>query len=417
MKNDFDLIVIGGGAAGLMGAITAGERGLKVLLLEKGSQLCRKVLISGGGRCNVTNNKHSNPRDFLSQYPRGGKFLWGPYSRFTQHDTINWFESRGLKLKTETDGRVFPITDSSKDVMNVLLQAAIKAKVEIRLNQQVKKLLFSKEDKQVLGIQLIDGSLIESKNILVACGGMSYQKTGSTGDAYQWAVEAGHKVIPAKPSLTGLLTQEKWLHELKGVSLQNIELKLENQVGLSVKETGAFLFTHWGITGPGIFKITSLAAGTDYSQNQCILILNLVGKKPHEVESGLKEAWQRSPKRKALNCLNGLLPERLEKTIIERIVLNTGKTCAEISKLELHKLSEFLTALKVPISGSRPSGEEIVTAGGVCLDEVDPKTMESRLVKGLYWAGEVLDIDGFTGGYNLQSAWSTGHLAGENIIC
>jgi predicted Rossmann fold flavoprotein len=411
-----DAIIIGGGAAGLMAAIAASEAGLKVLLLEKGPQLGRKILISGGGRCNVTNNKHQNPRDFLAQYPRGGKFLWSAFSRFSHQDTINWFTERGLKLKTEADGRVFPVSDNSNDVLKLLLKECINNGVQIRLKASVKKLLLNSANNELEGLELTDGETLKAKNILVACGGMSYQKTGSTGDAYEWAIKAGHTVMPAKASLTGLLTSESWVHELKGLTIPAAELSLQGQSGKLAKESGALLFTHWGLSGPGIFKISSLAAGTDYKNDKCSLLVNLLpGQKQSQIIQNLREIWQVNPKRKAINCLNGIVPDRLEKTLVVKVIANTSKTCAEISNLELVSLYELVARLKIPVTGTRPSGEEIVTAGGVRLDEVDPKTMESRKVKGLYWAGEVLDIDGFTGGYNLQAAWSTGWLAGKSI--
>ncbi|MDX1920433.1 MAG: NAD(P)/FAD-dependent oxidoreductase [Candidatus Caenarcaniphilales bacterium] len=416
-----NLIIIGGGAAGLMAAITASSNNSqdqKVLLLEKGPKLGRKVLISGGGRCNVTNNKHQSIRDFLKNYPRGSKFLWGPFSRFSHQDTMAWFSERGLKLKTEEDGRVFPVSDDSADVMRVLEDQCLRNKVEIRLNQNVKDIEFQSDS--IKKLILSDGTELLCKNLIIACGGMSYQKTGSSGDAYGWAVKAGHQIVPPKASLTGLVSKDVWVHELKGLALPEIELKLFANDYLLAKECGALLFTHWGVSGPGVFKITSLAAGSDYSSGKYELFLNLFPKeKPQKLKESLRQSlrqtWRENPRRRTKNCLDKMFPERLQETILSFVFLNPEKTCAEISNSELEQIVEHLTNLKINIAGICPSGEEIVTAGGVCLDEVDSKTMESKLQKGLYWVGEVLDLDGFTGGYNLQAAWSTGFVAGSSV--
>ncbi len=414
MNSTYDLIVIGAGAAGLMASIQAGERGLKVLLLEKGEKAGRKILISGGGRCNITNNKYLEIKDFLQNYPRGSKFLWGLLTKFSHIDTINWFESRNLKTKTEDDGRVFPITDNSADVLNTLLKACSQAKVEILYKQNVKNLLI--ENQIVRGIVLENGEIIYSKNILVSCGGMSYQKTGSTGDAYEWAIKAGHKVIKAQPSLTGYLSSDNWVHNLKGLTLANIKLTLCHNSKKIAEQTGGLLFTHWGITGPGVFKISSLAAGQDYNQGIYELFLNLFPDlKVADLENALKEKWKNNARKKVINCLENVCPERLKDEILSQISLNTQKTLSEISKKELGQIVESLIKLKINISGIRPSGEEIVTAGGLEFNEINPNTMQSKIVNGLYWAGEVLNVDGFTGGFNLQSAWTTGWVAGNSV--
>jgi predicted Rossmann fold flavoprotein len=415
-NTNYDLLVIGGGAAGLLGAITAAERGLRVLLLEKGPKLGRKILISGGGRCNVTNNKHSNTRDFLANYPRGNKFLWSAFSRFNQNDLMNWFTARGLKLKTEEDGRVFPVSNNSQDVMNTLEESALKDGIEIKTNHKVTSLLFNDEKTQVKGVELEGNKTLNALNIAVTCGGMSYQKTGSSGDAYNWAVEAGHTVVKPKASLTGLVSSASWVHELKGVSLPDIQLSLYCNGQVIAKENGALLFTHWGVSGPAVFKITSLAAGSDYTQGEFVLKVNFFpSQKRAAVTEMLKLFWKENPKRKTINCLDGILTNRLEKTILELSAINTNKTFSELSNAESERLTSLLTELAIPINQTRPSGEEIVTAGGICLDEINPTTMESKIVKGLYWAGEILDIDGFTGGYNLQAAWSTGWLLGQSV--
>ena len=429
-----DLIVIGGGAAGLMATIQAAESGLNVLLLEKGFKLGRKILISGGGRCNVTNNKYSSIRDFLINYPRGSKFLWGPLSRFSNSDLINWFESKGLKLKTEEDGRVFPITDNSQSVLDVLVNAASKAQAQIEVNKNVCRI---EKENDLFHIYLQNEESYLSKNVLIACGGMSYQVTGSSGDAYEWAKYFGHKVIQPKPSLMGYLSPAKWVHALKGLTLTEVDLQLfyaqslndfdslndkkynqniNHKSILIAKQKGALLFTHWGISGPGVFKITSLAAGTNYAEGIFILKINLLPNiKKEELREVLKEKWKASPKRKVINAIEGLIPARLEEYIVSSMLWNPEKTYGEISNTELDQLIQYITALEIPINGIRPSGEEVVTAGGIDLNEIDSKTMQSKIVSGLYFAGEVIDIDGFTGGFNLQASWSTGWVAGNSI--
>lgn len=410
---EFDLIVIGGGAAGLMASIQAASRGLKVLLLEKGPKLGRKILISGGGRCNVTNNYFQSEREFLSNYPRGAKFLWGPFSRFNHQALMHWFESRGLRLKTEADGRVFPADDNSQSVLNVLTREAQTHKVEILLNEQIVSL---QKDNNVFSVKNVTEKTYFGKNLLIACGGMSYQHTGSSGDAYQWARNFGHSVVQPKVSLTGFLSPQKWVHELKGLALPDVELSLWKDEKIIAKQKGALLFTHWGITGPGVFKISSLASGTNYASGKFTMQVNsFPALKEAVLREKLKEHLQQNIKRKVVNALEGLLPNRLEKYIISQMQWNTNKNNAEISKIEFNQLMSFLHSLKIEIAGTRPSGEEIVTAGGVELSEIDSKSMQSKIVPGLYWAGEVLDIDGFTGGFNLQAAWSTGWVAGNSV--
>ena len=266
-----------------------------------------------------------------------------------------------------------------------------------------------------LGVLLENNNLITASNLLIACGGMTYQSTGSTGTAYKWAIKAGHKVSEPKPSLTGYLSTDPWIKNLAGLSLKDIELKLFSEQVLIAQEKGALLFTHWGITGPGVFKISSLAANKP--QKELYLKINLFAEeKTDQLKTKLKNYWQAHSKRKVINCLDEFVSERLANYIIESVFSNLQKTVSEINNKEFGLLISYLSELKININGKRPSGEEIVTAGGVCLNEIEPQTMASKLVKGLYFAGEVLDVDGFTGGYNLQAAWSTGWLAGNSII-
>lgn len=405
-----DLLVIGGGAAGLMAAITASERGKKVLLLEKGPKLGRKILISGGGRSNITNNKNYSLSQFLANYPRGNKFLWSAFSRFGPLELMNWFEQKGLKLKTESDGRVFPQSDKASDVLEVLLKSA--CNVDIQINCKVVDLCLSP-----LGAILQNDCLIQAQNLLIASGGMSYRQTGSTGDAYEWAIKAGHTINQPKPSLIGYLSPDDSIKEMAGLSLIEAGLKIFASDNLLAQEKGALLFTHWGVTGPGVFKISSLAANHKAKLSQELFLkINLFPNyKKSDLENKLKNSWLTHKKRKIINCLDEFVSERLAKYIVNKVFTNLNKTVSEISKNEFSFLVEHLMALKINLNGIRPSGEEIVTAGGIYLNEIEPQTMASKLIKGLYFAGEVIDVDGFTGGYNLQAAWSTGWLVGQNI--
>jgi predicted Rossmann fold flavoprotein len=432
LQGKYKIVIIGAGAAGLMAAIAAAEKYPgQVLLLEKGSRAGRKILISGGGRCNVTNNKHLNLRDFLANYPRGAKFLWGALSRFSKQDTIDWFEKHGLKLKTEDDGRVFPVSNSSEDVMEILLAQCKSKGVKLKLNTSVSEVIF--EDNKAVAL-LVDGSekITGFESLIITCGGMAYQKTGSSGDAYKWSLKAGHKVSNPKPSLLGFVFEKLSIKDLQGLAFKELELSFVANNKKLFTETEAAVFTHWGdfggISGPVAFRISSLTAGFDYLNNQCFLQLNFFpALSRNDLEKQLKTQWQGNSKRKLINCLQSFVTERLQNFLMDCIQkqefltrheieeINLNKTCSEISKKELNLILDLLTAFKIPILGIRPSGEEIVTAGGVVLDEVCSKTMKSKLITNLYWAGEVLDLDGFTGGYNLQAAWSTGFVAGSSI--
>lgn len=397
------IVVIGGGAAGFFGAIAAAENGGKVTLLEAGRQPLSKVKISGGGRCNVT-HACFDPALLVQAYPRGGKELRGALTRFQPRDTIEWFESRGVKLKTEADGRMFPTSDRSQTIIDCLLTAAQQARVELRTQTRVTAL--GRENSEFV-IELKKGEPMRSDRLLLA--------TGSNPLGYQWAASLGHRVIPPIPSLFTFNLPDPRLQDLAGISLETVRLRLIEKGKERLEQTGGLLITHWGISGPAVLKLSAWHARTLHDkQYQLPLEINwLPSQTPETLREQLLKAKDSFPRRQISNYCPVSLPRRLWQQFINQVGIGEKKRWAEISKRELERLTLELTRGRYQIQGKGIFKDEFVTCGGVSLKEVDFKTMESRLVPGLYFAGEILDIDGITGGFNFQSAWTTGWIAGK----
>ncbi|MDY6785973.1 MAG: NAD(P)/FAD-dependent oxidoreductase [Cyanobacteriota bacterium] len=407
-KQDLRVIVIGGGAAGFFGAIscaTANPRA-RVTVLEAGRTPLAKVLISGGGRCNVTHHCF-DPAILTQNYPRGGKALRGAFARFQPKDTIAWFESRGVKLKTEADGRMFPITDSSETIANCLLQRATEAGVQLRTGAKVESL--ENIAPSCFKIRLKGGEILECDRVLLA--------TGSNRLAYQWAKDLGHTIIPPVPSLFTFNIKDSRLQGLAGISVETVRLRLLETGKTKLEQVGPLLITHWGLSGPAVLKLSAWGARELRDRNyRNFLYVNWIPEyNAQTLRQHLLNYKAQFVKRKiATNCPVDL-PKRLWQSLIHHLGIKPDKPWAELSNVLLNALIEELVQGRYEIRGKGAFKEEFVTCGGVPLKEVNFKTMESRCCSGLYFAGEILDIDGITGGFNFQSAWTTGWLAGQGI--
>jgi predicted Rossmann fold flavoprotein len=406
-----NVIVIGGGAAGFFGAIACAEANpqLKVTLIEAGQKPLAKVRISGGGRCNVTHNCF-DPARLIEHYPRGGKALCGAFTRFQPQDTVQWYESRGVRLKTEADGRMFPVTDDSQTIVNCLMQAAEKAGVNLLTGTGVKtvKQFYDEENKSYFQIELKNDKELKCDRLLIA--------TGSNPLGYRWAKNLGHKIESPVPSLFTLNVRDPRLQGLAGVSVSNAQVRLGTGKH-KIEQAGALLITHWGVSGPAILKLSAWSARFLYDlKYDSGLQINWL---PEYNQETLKEKLitvkETNPQKKIVNYCPVELPKRLWQSLFNYVDIKPDKVWSEISKKELNKLLLEIFQGQYQVKGKGVFKEEFVTCGGVSLKEVNFKTMESKKCPGLYFAGEVLDIDGVTGGFNFQSAWTTSWLAGQAI--
>ena len=402
------VIIAGAGAAGLMAAGKAAERGLEALLAEKNDRVGKKLLISGKGRCNITNN--TDIEGLIDNIPGNGNFLYSAFYNFSNSDLVDFLNAGGLETKVERGGRVFPASDSAKDVVDMLYRYAAGKGAKIMLKSPVKEILTS--GGKVRGAVLSDGKVLECDSLIIATGGSSYPGTGSTGDGYEMARRLGHSIKLLRPSLVPLLAGEDWVPELQGLSLRNVAVTVLNRSGKKVfSDFGEMLFTHFGVSGPVILSASRHIL--DYNYRDVKLVIDL---KPALAEDTLDARIQRDfekySRKRFRNSLDELLPQKLIPVIVELSAIPAEKPVNQITKEERRRLVGLLKGLEITITGSRPISEAIVTAGGVCTDEINPSTMESKLVGGLFFAGEVIDVDAYTGGFNLTIAFSTGCLAG-----
>ena len=410
MSNSYDCIIVGGGAAGMMAAITAAGLGKSTLLLEKMNRCGKKISITGKGRCNVTNNCTSD--DFFANIPTNPRFLYSAYAGFNSQDCMDFFERLGVPLKTERGNRVFPVSDKAEDIVRALEQGCEDYGVN-RIFSKVTEIIT--EDGAVKGVKCGSRTYF-APSVLIATGGKSYPGTGSDGDGYRFAEELGHTVTDIKPSLVPIESDDEYCREMMGLSLKNVELTLKDTVKNKVvfSEMGEMLFTHFGVSGPLV-----LSASSHIPQVESGRYIFYIDLKPALDEKKLDERILRDfkeiPNRIFANSLSKLLPSKMIPTVVELSGIDGEKQVNSVTKQERQRLVSLLKAFPVHIRSFRPIAEAIVTSGGVKVSEVSPKTMESKLVKGLYFAGEVLDVDGYTGGFNLQIAFSTGCLAGENM--
>ena len=403
------VIVIGGGPAGMLAAISASMQGNDVTILEKMNSLGKKLCITGKGRCNITSSLPIE--EFIKNTPGNGKFLYSAFQNFNNQDIINLLKEQGLKTKEERGNRIFPVTDRASDVLDALIKKLKKQSVKIITNCKVDEILT--ENDRVIGVKA-QNKIYEADKIILATGGESYPTTGSTGDGYKFAKKLGHTIIDPKPSLVALETRGQSLEicqKLQGLTLKNVGIKFVKDNKAIYEDFGEMLFTHFGVSGPTILSGSAHLVRTNIENVKLIIDL-----KPALSEEKLEERILRdfeSEKNKDFkNSLDQLLPKKLIPVVVE--MMNIDKKVNEVTKVERKKLVEILKKLTIEISGFRPVEEAIITAGGVSVKEINPKTMESKLVKGLYFAGEIIDVDSYTGGFNLQIAYSTGYTAGLN---
>lgn len=408
------VLIIGGGAAGMMAAAFAAKNGNRVEVFEKNEKLGKKLFITGKGRCNITNA--ADLEDFFSAVTSNPKFLYSAFYSFTNEQVISFFEELGVKTKVERGGRVFPVSDHSSDVIQALKSEMERLGVKINLNAEVKELITEKNSTRetVNGIRLVSGKKISGDAVIVATGGISYPSTGSTGDGYRFARRCGHKVSELSPSLVPMEVKEWYAGELMGLSLRNIEIRITDGKKKLYQEFGEMLFTHYGVTGPVILSASSIV-GKKLKDTELTLHIDL---KPALTEEQLDKRvlreFETNHNRQFKNAVDSLFPSKLRPVIVELSGIPEEKKVHEITKEERLRFVRLIKDFTMTLTGLRGYNEAIITKGGVSVKEIDPGTMESKLVKGLYFAGEVLDLDAVTGGYNLQIAWSTGYLAGMN---
>ncbi len=400
---NYDGIVIGGGPAGMFAAITAARQGQRVLLLEKNDRLGKKLLITGKGRCNITND--CSAQEILLNVPRNGRFLYSAMNAFPPESIKSFLEAQGCPVKTERGNRVFPVSDRSQSVLEALQKALRQACVDVR-TAKVKEILT--EDGRAAGV-LTDKECIQSKWVILATGGLSYPTTGSTGDGYTMAKKLGHTVTPTEGSLVPLETAGHDCQDMQGLSLRNVAVKLVDGKGKTLyKDFGELLFTHFGVSGP-----TVLSASTHLKGEDCQLILDL---KPALEEGKLNDRILRDlelyKNRSMENALTDLLPRSMIPVVLRRLQIPMDLQANSLNKQQRRNLVTLLKAFPITVTGKRPVAEAIITSGGVKVSEIDPKTMESKKVPGLYFAGEIIDCDAYTGGFNLQIAWATAYAAG-----
>ena len=404
-----DIIVIGGGAAGLLAAGTAANAGARVTLLERNDKLGRKLAITGKGRCNLTNNV-TLVNELVANVPTNGRFLFSAFSKFMPADTMELFESLGVPLKVERGGRVFPQSDNAYDIVDALNRFITRAGVK-RVTARAKSLLI--EDSRLCGVEDENGVHYNAGCVIICTGGVSYPQTGSTGDGYALARQAGHTVIAPKPSLVALECHEGWCANAMGLTLKNVAVRVENSRDYSVvyEDFGELLITHFGVSGPVILSASAHLKGME--KGKYILHVDLKPSlNPEQLDKRIIREVAAAPSKSIFNMLAALLPRSLVPVAAQLSGLNGALQANALTKQARGELVNLLKDLTLTITGFRPIEEAVVTSGGVCVKELDPRTMQSKLMPGVFFAGEVMDVDAYTGGFNLQTAFSTGFLAG-----
>ena len=407
-----DVLIIGGGAAGLMAAGVASMAGRDVVVLERNDKPARKVMITGKGRCNVTNNCPSLD-ELIANVPVNGRFVYSAFSRFMPQDTMELFEDMGVELKTERGNRVFPVSDRAADIVDALTAFATDDGAKI-IKGRAKELII--EDGQVKGVLTYEGEKYFADSVIIATGGKSYPATGSTGDGYKLAQQAGHTIITPKPSLVSLECHEGFCTDLMGLSLKNVSIKVNDTKKNKIlyEDFGEMLFTHFGVSGPMILSASSHMREMERGRYEIHIDL-----KPRltseQLDTRILRDFSENNNKNFINSLGGLLPRKMIPVAVKLSGIKPTEKVNQITKEQRQKLAAVLKDIKLTVNSFSPIEEAIVTSGGVKVSEINPKTMASKLVGGLYFAGEVIDVDAYTGGFNLQTAFSTGHLAGENV--
>lgn len=414
------ILIIGGGPAGIIAGIKSAEEGNNVILLEKNDNLGKKLLITGKGRCNITSSLDIS--EFINNIPGNGRFLYSAFDNFNNNDIIELLKEEGLDVKEERGNRIFPITDNARDVLNALLRRMKKLKIEIKLKSKVNKIIV--EENKAVGIIYNDKEKLYADKIILATGGKSYPTTGSTGDGYKIAKELGHTINEIKPSLVPLeIYQKNECKQMQGLSLRNVGIKIidSEKNKLIYEDFGEMLFAHFGVSGPVI--ISSSAHLVRYKNIEELLknrrIILSIDLKPaltkEKLDDRILRDFNELKNRQVKNSLDKLLPQKMIPVVLDRLNIDKNKQVNEITKEERLKIIAILKNFKLEISGFRPIEEAIITAGGISIKEINPKTMESKIVQNLYFAGEIIDVDAYTGGFNLQIAYSTGYTAGGDV--
>lgn len=408
-----NVIVVGGGAAGMMAAVFAARNGQNVQLLEKNEKLGKKLFITGKGRCNITNA--ADIEDLFTAVTSNPKFLYSGFYSFTNQQVIDFFEELGVKTKIERGERVFPVSDHSSDVIAAFSRELKSLGVSVSLHTEVKELLC--EQEKVCGVLLTNGKKMKADAVIVATGGISYPSTGSTGDGYRFAKETGHRVTELLPSLVPMEVRQWYAKELQGLSLRNIEICITDGKKKLYEEFGEMLFTHYGVTGPVILSASSVVGKTLRKKELTLHIDLKPALSEEQLDKRILREFDANHNKQYKNSIDSLFPAKLKPVMIELSEIEPEKKVNEITKEERQRLVHLIKDFTMTLTGLRSYNEAIITKGGVSVKEIDPGTMESKKMKGLYFAGEVLDLDAMTGGYNLQIAWSTGYLAGINAGC
>lgn len=415
-KYMYDVIVIGGGPSGLMAAIAAGESGAKVLLIDKGEKLGRKLAISGGGRCNVTNRLPID--DIIKHIPGNGRFLYSAFSLFNNEDIITFFNKLGIDLKEEDHGRMFPISDKSQSVIDALLRKLSELHIKVLMNRPVQTVHY--QDGQAKSVQLKNGESYDTRAVVIAVGGKSVPHTGSTGDGYAWAEKAGHTITELFPTEVPVTSNEPFIKEkqLQGLSLRSIGLSVLNQKDKAIiTHRMDMIFTHFGISGPAVLRCSQFIVKElkKSASKEVIVSLDIFpDKKEDALFQELSTLLKKEPKKSIKNILKGFLPERYLLFLLKKNEIDPLIQAATLSNEKLRNFVESCKRFRFTVNGTLPIEKAFVTGGGVSIKEIEPKTMASKLMNGLYFCGEILDIHGYTGGFNITSALITGRLAGLN---
>lgn len=409
------IVVVGGGAAGMIAAVAAAEHGCDVTLLEQNEKLGKKLFITGKGRCNLTNA--SDPEQIFLNIVSNPKFLYSALSDFDNRACMAFFEENGLRLKTERGNRVFPLSDHSSDVIRTLEKRLRALGITIRLGTRVDRLICAPEADGVTGVCDEKGKIYPAEAVILATGGLSYPTTGAGGDGHRIAKENGHRITDCYPALVPLLIKEPWCGELAGLSLKNVTVTVGDGKKTLYEGFGEMLFTHHGVSGPLILSASSYISKRLSGQSLRLLIDLKPALSMEQMQKRLLREFEQNHKKQFKNALGTLFPVRLIPIMLMLSGIDPEKRVCEISKAERGAFAKIIKGLPLTITGTADFNEAIITQGGVCVRDINPSTMESKIVKGLYFAGELIDVDAMTGGYNLQIAWSTGHLAGEAAGC
>ncbi|MBM6614398.1 NAD(P)/FAD-dependent oxidoreductase [Desemzia sp. RIT804] len=413
---DSNVIVVGGGTSGMMAAISAAENGAKVILVEKNKTLGRKLLVTGNGRCNVTNNR--DKEEIIAHIPGNGRFLYSAFAQYDNYDIMDFFRSNGVALKEEDHGRMFPTTDKARTILETLIKIMDRLNIQVYTDAPVETVLY--EDNKVKGLLLKDGRTLTASSVVLSVGGKAMPRTGSTGDGYKWAKKAGHTIKELYPTESPVTSAEPFIQDrtLQGLSLRDVTLSVLNKKGKNVvSHQMDMIFTHFGVSGPAVLRCSMFVHQTlkrDKTESVTMTIDSLPQTTAHELKQQLQQLVKSDGDKAVKNALKGFVPERFLLFGLTRLNIEENTPLKQLTAQQLELFAEFLKDFRFQVNGSLPIEKAFVTGGGVNTKEVNPKTMESKLTKGLYFSGEFLDYNGYTGGYNITGAFITGRIAGKH---